>query len=307
MSLCCIRGGQTMRAAHAAPLVFVERQRSLRPVHACPGLHLWPLGDSAHGNQSPQELAQVRSVAALQSLKHILLFASNIFHFPSELWAFFSFSVPVRGRNVTIFHSQHRKGCFFFFKKSGDSFYHYFPFPILNNSIILCVKSARSVLYQYPHTTTRISHQEPRAKWFECVVFEIKAAILNASTCPLTFPCSWQNGTGHGVRPRASLSSPIHAVKPSLSFKVVNYIVHCLLPKTIKPTLWTSRDFSQSVSNIGLYNLWRGGIFFFKLSLCRWKPKAHSGAFLVFGGFITSKFATWQTRMWQQQQRVQRR
>lgn len=59
----------------------------------------------------------------------------------------------------------------------------------------------------------------------------------------------------------SSLSSPIHAVKPSLSFKVVNYIVHCLLPKTIKPTLWTSRDFSQSVSNIGLYNLWQGGIF----------------------------------------------
>lgn len=61
---------------------------------------------------------------------------------------------------------------------------------------------------------------------------------------------------------QSSLSSPIHAVKPSLSFKVVNYIVHCLLPKTIKPTLWTSRDFSQSVSNIGLYNLWQEGIFF---------------------------------------------
>lgn len=41
----------------------------------------------------------------------------------------------------------------------------------------------------------------------------------------------------------------------------MNYIVHCLLPKTIKPTLWTSRDFSQSVSNIGLYDLWQGGIF----------------------------------------------
>ena len=67
--------------------------------------------------------------------------------------------------------------------------------------------------------------------------------------------------TGHHFQPQSSLSSPIHAVKPSLSFKVVNYIVHCLLPKTIKPTLWTSRDFSQSVSNIGLYNLWQGGIF----------------------------------------------
>lgn len=73
--------------------------------------------------------------------------------------------------------------------------------------------------------------------------------------------------TGHHFRPQSSLSSPIHAVKPSLSFKVVNYIVHCLLPKTIKPTLWTSRDFSQSVSNIGLYNLWQGGIFFFTSAL----------------------------------------
>ncbi len=69
------------------------------------------------------------------------------------------------------------------------------------------------------------------------------------------------NMSGHQFLPQSSLCSPIHAVKPSLSFKVVNYIVHCLLPKTIKPTLWTSRDFSQSVSNIGLYNLWQGGIF----------------------------------------------
>lgn len=98
--------------------------------------------------------------------------------------------------------------------------------------------------------------------------------------------------TGHHFRPQSSLSCPIHAVKPSLSFKVVNYIVHCLLPKTIKPTLWTSRDFSQSVSNIGLYNLWQGGIFLTSaLSMYTRKPKAHSGVF-IFLGFITSKFPT---------------
>lgn len=88
--------------------------------------------------------------------------------------------------------------------------------------------------------------------------------------------------SGHHFRPQSSLSSPIHAVKPSLSFKVVNYIVHCLLPKTIKPTLWTSRDFSQSVSNIGLYNLWQEGIFTnFSLGLYTWKPKPHLFSLII--------------------------
>lgn len=87
--------------------------------------------------------------------------------------------------------------------------------------------------------------------------------------------------TGYRFLPQSSLSSPIHAVKPSLSFKVVNYIVHCLLPKTIKPTLWTSRDFSQSVSNIGLYNLWQGGIFTnFSLAFI---PVSQSHSFLFWG------------------------
>lgn len=99
--------------------------------------------------------------------------------------------------------------------------------------------------------------------------------------------------TGHHFRPQSSLSSPIHAVKPSLSFKVVNYIVHCLLPKTIKPTLWTSRDFSQSVSNIGLYNLWQGGIFTnFSLAYI---PVSQSHT-LFLGDSITNIFPTWQTR-----------
>lgn len=92
----------------------------------------------------------------------------------------------------------------------------------------------------------------------------------------------------------SSLSSPIHAVKPSLSFKVVNYIVHCLLPKTIKPTLWTSRDFSQSVSNIGLYNLWQGGIFTnFSLAYI---PVSQSQTLVSFWILSPTYFPTWQTR-----------
>lgn len=109
--------------------------------------------------------------------------------------------------------------------------------------------------------------------------------------------------TGHHFQPQSSLSSPIHAVKPSLSFKVVNYIVHCLLPKTIKPTLWTSRDFSQSVSNIGLYNLWQGGIFTnFSLAYIP-VSQSHSLFLFIFiiylyiflWDFISNVF--WQTRL----------
>lgn len=99
--------------------------------------------------------------------------------------------------------------------------------------------------------------------------------------------------SGHHFRPRSSPSSPIHAVKPSLSFKVVNYIVHCLLPKTIKPTLWTSRDFSQSVSNIGLYDLWQEGIFFTNFSLA-FIPVSQSHTSCIFwGDFHTNIFPTW--------------
>lgn len=50
-----------------------------------------------------------------------------------------------------------------------------------------------------------------------------------------------------------TLSNPFVAVKPSLAFYNVKYIVHCQLPKTIKLTLWTPRDFWEPVRGICLW------------------------------------------------------
>lgn len=53
-----------MRAGHTAWNFFMQSQWSLRPARACPGLHLWPLGDSTRRNKSREELAQVRFMSA---------------------------------------------------------------------------------------------------------------------------------------------------------------------------------------------------------------------------------------------------
>ena len=188
MSLCRCRDGQTMHAAHAAhaaPLLFMQRRWSLCPVHSCPGLHLWPLGDSTHGNKSLQQLAQVRFMAALQSLNRFFSFLKKFWSSQMNCEVSLHVCIAIHPRRSLYFTINKEKAIF----SSCDSLYHYFSFQILEKrSIILCVKSARSVCCQYsPHNNIN-QPSRAQSKWFQFLVlkyifchnfiFRMKASFL---------------------------------------------------------------------------------------------------------------------------------